>query len=767
MISQLGSTAQPGRYTFGLLSEFTAYESESQLFLGAQEAAQALDVNLLYIVPLSMDDAIHYGDFDPQSPEAIREKHRQLKAYLDACQLDGLIYIGWSRAFQGEEGDQLRALLHPLPLISITTNSPDTPAVEMPGHRYIEEAVRHLITEHGCRSIAYVSSWKQDTRLEGYARAMRDHRLYDEELIVQVEELASTGTLDERMARAAAILLDERKKPVDAIILLTAFDTKFMLEVLEKRQLRVPEDIALISYEDHPVIEFAEPSMTTIYFPFFEIGYEACRKLFDSVNGIVLPPVSEIGTRIIYRDSCGCTVNKVKPMQLGQFPTPPNDGSSPRERLSPARIASLMPDEMGLEVLDYERLAATFLTSLEQGSGPFLEALGQELEKLKNRYIPGVPNLLDRLRTLIMPHVEQDRGLYERAEAVWFGARYIVKDYENTASLKQYIRSNELNKINNFINQRLLPARSLSDVASVLNDYLGWIAIPTVYLLMQDGSRDRDKLRMFFAHDNYCMVTDEYPAEATIAEYYAAFRRKKDVRFSGYILPLRVNDEMLGYAIIEPGTHGTTPVLTLLEQVGNAVKGAQVQEESREKEAQLAYYADMDSLTGLFNRRTFYDALSSIQLSREAFSVLYIDIDGFKQVNDQQGHDAGDLLLVQIADRLREVLQGAAFAMKHTVPSVGETMLSSIHRLGGDEFTAILTISRPDELASYGARLCEALGRPYSLNGRIARVTASIGIARYPEDSVQLEQLLKFADLALYSAKGQKNRSIFYHELQP
>jgi len=764
MTGQHVDTARPGRCTIGLLSEFAAYDSESQLFLGAQEAAQALDANLLYILPLNMEEARHYGQVEP-SPGLIREKHLQLKAYLDAFRLDGLIYIGWARAFQGEEGRQLRALLHPLPMISISGNDAGHPSVEMLGAQYIEDATRHLIAEHARRHIAYVSSWQEDARLDGYERTMRDHGLFDDELIVRVEELAALGTLEERIGRAAAILLDERKKPVDAMILLTAYDSKVMLEQLQKRGYRVPHDIALISYEDHPVTEFAEPPLTAIYYPFYELGREACRKLHDILRGRPVPQATPVPARIIYRDSCGCTTNKVKPMRLKELGRPrPEDAEGPL--LSPAAVAGRMREDAPLGPLDYERIADDYLSSIGQGGGRFLETLRQELDKLDSHALQSLPSMLDRMRLLLLPHVAQDPVRYAMAEAAWFGARYIAKDYENAAALKHYIRSNEQTNIISVISQRLLPARSVSEIPDILHRYLGWIGIPTVNLLLaQDGGGSAEPLRMLFAHDECRLMTDHYPAEAALSAYYAQFLEQRARRVSGIILPLKAGSEMLGYAMVEPGAHGTSPIIALMEQTSNAIKSAMIQEESREKEARLAYYADMDSLTGLFNRRYFYDALSMIRQSRDAFSVFYVDIDGFKAVNDRFGHDAGDLLLAQIADRLKDGLQDGAFALTHAVPGIGETELRSIFRLGGDEFTALLAMSEPASLADCAASLCETLSRPYSLNGQVAQVTASIGIARYPQDTTQLDQLLKYADMALYSAKGRKNRSVFFHDL--
>ncbi len=171
----------------------------------------------------------------------------------------------------------------------------------------------------------------------------------------------------------------------------------------------------------------------------------------------------------------------------------------------------------------------------------------------------------------------------------------------------------------------------------------------------------------------------------------------------------------------------------------------------KEHESQLEHIAHYDVLTGLPNRALLADrlrqAMAHAQRRGERLAVVYIDLDEFKAVNDAHGHDIGDQLLIQLAERMTHALRD------------GDT----IARLGGDEFVALL----PD-LAGSGAglavigRLLAAAADPVSIDGRELRISASLGVTHYPQiEDVDADHLLNQADQAMYQAKlAGRNR---YH----
>lgn len=166
----------------------------------------------------------------------------------------------------------------------------------------------------------------------------------------------------------------------------------------------------------------------------------------------------------------------------------------------------------------------------------------------------------------------------------------------------------------------------------------------------------------------------------------------------------------------------------------------------------LEWLATHDPLTRLPNRALLDDrletALARSRRHQGAAAVFYFDLDHFKDVNDSLGHLAGDRLLVAVAEKCLSVVR--------------ET--DTIGRTGGDEFTVIATdYAGVDDLSARAERLLEAIAEPVVLSGREVYVTASVGIAVYPEDGADAQELVAHADLAMYRAKSLgKNRFQFY-----
>lgn len=181
-------------------------------------------------------------------------------------------------------------------------------------------------------------------------------------------------------------------------------------------------------------------------------------------------------------------------------------------------------------------------------------------------------------------------------------------------------------------------------------------------------------------------------------------------------------------------------------------------------ELQVRRHALFDDLTGLARREFFVQQVNAAVAHAirhdETMAVMFMDLDGFKKVNDTLGHEAGDRLLKEVAQRMRTILRGA--------DSIGRAGADAddnrIARLGGDEFTVLLTgLKDAADAESVAKRLLAAISAPYRIGGSEARVTTSIGIAICPADGSSSEQLLKNADAAMYAAKQRgKNASMFF-----
>jgi diguanylate cyclase (GGDEF)-like protein/PAS domain S-box-containing protein len=163
----------------------------------------------------------------------------------------------------------------------------------------------------------------------------------------------------------------------------------------------------------------------------------------------------------------------------------------------------------------------------------------------------------------------------------------------------------------------------------------------------------------------------------------------------------------------------------------------------KQVEAELVRQATRDALTGLPNRSLLrslmHEVVARSAQSSSGCAFLFVDLDGFKAVNDTYGHDVGDELLKDAARRLRAALRAS----------------DEVGRLGGDEFVVLLSdVSGPADAGAVAAKIVGALSEPFHIGSVVASVSASVGVAVFPDDGTVAEALLKTADEAMYDAKN-------------
>lgn len=171
---------------------------------------------------------------------------------------------------------------------------------------------------------------------------------------------------------------------------------------------------------------------------------------------------------------------------------------------------------------------------------------------------------------------------------------------------------------------------------------------------------------------------------------------------------------------------------------------------------QLSVLSSTDSLTGIYNRlqfnKTIIEKIAQSKRYKRRMALFFLDLDKFKLVNDTLGHQAGDELLIEVTKRLQSSLRADDF----------------LARLGGDEFAIIFSdLEQYSNAAAIAQKLIDVLAYPYNLGAHEVNVSSSIGIACYPKDGINQEELLKNADIAMYHAKkaGRNNYKYFTKDM--
>lgn len=215
-------------------------------------------------------------------------------------------------------------------------------------------------------------------------------------------------------------------------------------------------------------------------------------------------------------------------------------------------------------------------------------------------------------------------------------------------------------------------------------------------------------------------------------------------------IQLEIKDQTNSHKWVEVEISPLKDNSSKLIRVNGCISNISEQKSLEQKLKQMAYY---DELTDLPNRKFIQKhlrkTLARSKRHEHCFSVMFIDLDGFKKVNDSLGHECGDLLLIEVANRLNE--------------SVREEDLTG--RLGGDEFMIVFEETNKEEVEKIAERIIDSLSKPILVNDNEAKISPSIGISMYPNDGIDIETLINNADKAMYYAKNNgKNNYQFYEE---
>jgi diguanylate cyclase (GGDEF)-like protein len=256
-------------------------------------------------------------------------------------------------------------------------------------------------------------------------------------------------------------------------------------------------------------------------------------------------------------------------------------------------------------------------------------------------------------------------------------------------------------------------------------------------------------------------ISNDYLTDQRVSAFHAIVR--VDGARSGAAFPLLIRGQAVGVMLYMSAEKDTfTPEFAellqrLADNVAFALENFDRADEKTRADARIEYLASHDSLTDLPNREMFNEllryAIEAARRYQRRFAVLFIDLDRFKVINDSLGHDAGDILLMEIANRLRNALRAS----------------DVVARLGGDEFVVILEETAEGDAVERIARdLLSVLSQPLQLSGHECHTTASIGVAMYPSDGTDVQTLTKNADMAMYLAKedGKNGFRFFTKEVK-
>ncbi|MFI5842362.1 diguanylate cyclase domain-containing protein [Catenuloplanes sp. NPDC051500] len=581
------------------------------------------------------------------------------------------------------------------PVVSISRSYAGAGLIRPDNRTGVRAAIAHLI-RHGHTRIAfagYFGGADVRERHAAYVDAMHAHGLATgPALRYDLPDNQEHGGVEAARQMLAAGL------PSTAVLLGTDANALGLMRAMRAAGMRLPRDQAVIGFDDRQAASYSQPRLTSVQQPMESIGAAAAEALLRRLDGEPVAERVDVPTRLVIRESCGCTPGS----RVLDDPPLPDD-------VVEAVAMTAPPDRL-------RRLA------------PLLAAPGRPPELLEAAHRVNALRAGDPSALLLELMEAQGRAQFEEQTHL---ERVLGTQYGVSLDL---LRSHQ------------------KDPRA-----LGWLAPTGVRAGCLGVWRERGKtveIAGVFAPgdpDASARIGSVVP----VGEFPpAALRRAAAAHPDGtvFVAPVRAGDEDWGLlavvdAIDDRVATGREPLNQWSALLTVALKREELVAELRARERELARAAHHDHLTGLPNRTLLLDRLREAMDHGDVHALIFFDLDGFKKVNDDHGHDAGDELLVAVGERLTGALRERDVAA----------------RFGGDEFLVLLDgLDHPARAREVAHRMKDVISAPYALRRISGRVTigASIGVAVGGADYDDAERLLTHADMAMYASKTHRKGSV-------
>ena len=640
--------------------------------------------------------------------------------------------------------------LRPTPTVCLGKVSAANCCLVVENEAAVHHIVQHLVQQHGCRRFAFLSG--PEPNIEARARARGFTRALREATPAIVDELCIAADFTwEGGRRAICELLDRRGvdiAEVDALVCANDAMAVGACFELERRELCVPRDIAVVGFDDTDLARHLPAPLTTARQPIRDLLFDATRMLVRGLEEGAAPRgCHRYDAEPIFRRSCGC-------------PRLPN--------LRPPST----PSRRGLQVADIvqalvpairEELDAGFVFALDAVSQTWLrelvEALLAQLGDHRTAFFDALETLSFGLlragkaptgwqQTLLVVrrHVAQ-RGLsspslLDELERIIDGAIRLTSELATSFVVRQREELLEHLRVLSDATAQLLAAPDLHTISDVARESIPKLGVERGLISLFSSPFDADATMSLVSSFGLGPQHDTAPFPV------AALGPDELLRGRNWVVePLGAGDRPLGLAVLASGLAQASWYERLRDALSAAIKGAQLNQE-------VQYLVVTDPLTGVSNRRYLTEKvrleLEEKNGSNLPLSLLVLDLDGFKSLNDEYGHDQGDRALVESAELFRQCLR--------------ET--DTLARFGGDEFVAVLPETNAEQAGIVARRVLQSLPERL-LETTTAKLTCSIGIATSePKGTTTLAELFRQADQALLAAKRWgKNRAVHADEL--
>jgi DNA-binding LacI/PurR family transcriptional regulator len=615
------------KINIGYLDDNDYGECYSKVMMGVHEAAKKHNVNLIRFSYFTSNDFFKYSN---QSEMVLN--------LMEQSNLDGLIFLGWTEAAAAGNYDNFMYKFGDIPIVSIGTGYESIPCVYFPSDIYVRETIIHLIEVHNSKRIAFIGPDKYDDRNRVYIETMKEYGIYHSELYVDDKELGGLDSV-ERVKKALNILIDQRGVKFDAIISPGSYETEFLLIDFENRGISVPKDVALISYDDGETGQYTVPALTSIYFPWRELGFYGCEKLIKLITEGQVEHSSPVEGRIIYRDSCGCLSTSANDALVGNICSVDKDLRTLNE-IEIKELVHKMDLKFPHSGMNFHNLLKCFFLDFNNYTYNFF--LNELTNQLSNATIisnySNTQDIISFLRRFLMSYT------ISTPEALqWFGnifQKSQVLLLENISEKRGNIEVSikYTSQILQEISQRLITNFTLENITTSLEINLPKLKIPSCYMILFDSvdttndSGDKfDNCKLVFNYENNHRREIRNTRTESAYEIIRDIQTKENAPQTMFAHYLHVSDYYMGYILFEAGPINEGVYQALAVHLSTALMGSYMLEElekSYDKLITQAYREGMaDIVISMLHNigNVFNSVNSSIQIAKDAIALSPID----------------------------------------------------------------------------------------------------------------------------------------------
>ncbi|MBN1876232.1 MAG: substrate-binding domain-containing protein [Anaerolineae bacterium] len=716
------------KLTIGLLTYGVVDTISQSLWYGVVDAAREQNLDVICFSGWILNDPI--TEFGSQA-------NRIYDLVSSAC-VDGLVI--WDALTHYMSSEEVKAFYDrygSLPVVSIGLPLPGIPSVVVDNYQGMRDVIEHLIAVHGYRSLAFIRGPEGNSEAEDRYRAYRDvlaeyNMPFNADLVLPGNNQRVSGR------EAMRLLLDERGlqpgEDFDAIVAANDNMALAALELLHERGVYVPENVAIVGFDNFDAGRYSIPSLTTVIWPAYEQGRKAVEILAALLMGKSVPDLTKITTQMIVRESCGCLDSRVLRVVitpgLVQAETFEQGMSTARDRVLSEITRALAASGTGAEGTGIERCFDALVMELsEASSATFLSTLNKSLHQWaeQNGNVAAWHEVISILRKNTLPYLDENKTR-THAENLWQQARIMISDMAERLQSRSIARFESRAETLRTIEQALVTVSTIGDLTDVLVQYLSWLPIPGCYIAKyEDPDVSIKQARTLLVYHNGQRVAVSSDASVFPSEHlFPKGLVFEDRNYAMILQALYFRDQHLGFMLLEMGPRESEIYDVLRAQISNSLRAVLLFEEYQRTQTELERaYTESTNL-----RQEMEDQLQMLNTLQHAMTR-----EGWETLRAQQftGHgyefDGGQV-------RPLEALPESA-AHIHTVPMAVQDQIVGMlgvqetpdHPLSNEERVLLDSLSMQIAAALDRARLFEDTRRSATRDQIISEVSTKMRVS--------------------------------------